>query len=157
MWRDEATTMLRYIINDLNSETYNDSRLQTSIVIAAKYVNDEIFSGQYNISIVGSGSISPDPSSDESFINLTVLKSACLISMGEAKIAAGQGIAIKDGSSSLDLKGVAGSKKTIMDSYCKAYNDAKLQYQMSGGSNGVPGQAIFGPIKYWMNYERRVL
>lgn len=157
MWRDETTTMLRYIINDLNSETYTDSRLQTSVVIAAKYVNDEVFNGQYTVSVAGSGSITPDPSDNEPFINLVVLKSACLISMGEAKIAAGQGIAIKDGSSSLDLKGVAGSKKTMMDSYCKAYNDAKLQYQISGGSNGVPGEAVLGPIKYWMNYERRVL
>lgn len=160
MWQDEMTTMLRYLINDVGSESYTDTRLQKSILVGAKYVNNDLFNNQYSISLAGSGTITPDPSvnNDISFVNLSVLKAACLISTGEAKLAAGQGIAIKDGSSSLDLKGVASSKKVIMDSYCKAYEDAKFEYETGVGSNSNPaGEAVFGPIKYWMNYERRVL
>jgi len=157
MWQDDMTLMLRYLINDVSGEAYTDSRLQKTIVIAAKYVNVELFENKYDISLLGSGNIVPDPSSDAAFTNLTILKSACLISTGEAKIAAGQGIAIKDGSSSLDLKGVASSKKNIMDSYCSAYNDAKLQFTLGSYGNSAPGEAVLGPIKYWMSEERRVL
>lgn len=143
MWQTEMTTMLRYHINDLEGTTYSDSRLQTALVVSAKYVNP-LFENYYTIEIASTG-ISPEPS--QAFMNLTVLKTACLLSTGEAKISAGQGIAIKDGSSSLDLKGVSSSKSDMMKSYCQMYEDAKNEYLSGGdGTNGPPGAAILTPI-----------
>lgn len=151
---DEIMLMVRYLINDVDGATYSDSRLRTAALIGAKYVNP-LFENYYTISLSGSGSISPDPS--QAFMNLTTLKTACLISTGEAKISAGQGIAIKDGSSSLDLKGVSSSKSDMMKSYCEMYEEAKNEYLAAGdGTNGPPGAAILSPINRGEYGQRRI-
>lgn len=157
MWQDEMTLMLRYLISDIEGATYSDLRLQTALVIGARYVNP-IFDNKYTIQVSGS-TITPDPYTDNDipFMNLTVLKTACLLSTGEAKISAGQGIAIKDGSSSLDLKGISSAKSEMMKSYCEMYEDAKVQYLSgSDGSSGPPGAAIMSPINVY-SWETRGL
>lgn len=155
MWQDEMVTMLRYVINDIDGATYSDARLETALLIGARYVNP-LFANKYTISLAGSGSLTPDPytTNDQAFMNLTTLKTACLISTGEAKISAGQGIAIKDGSSSLDLKGVSSSKAEMMKSYCEMYEEAKKEYLSGGnGTDGPPGAAVLGPISIY-RYKR---
>ena len=50
-------------------------------------------------------------------------------------------IALKDGPSSLDLRGIVSSLKILFDDINKKYEDAKVEFKM----NGIVGQAILGP------------
>lgn len=152
---EELITLVRYIINDPDSASYTDARLQKAIVVAAQYVNTDLFSNKYTITITGSGTITPDYSSDNSFKNLTALKTACMIGLGEAKLAGGQGISIKDGTSSLDLRGVSQAKYQISQDFCKMYEQARMNFLTNGDFIiGRPGEAIIGPTTYWANYGR---
>lgn len=158
MFYDEAIPMLRYLINDIDSATYSDSRLRTQLNISARYVNVELFNNSYTVSVIGSGSISPDPTDaprDENFINLVVLRAGCDVGRNEFKLAAGQAISIKDGSSALDLKGTADQKNIVSQSLCKLYSDAKMEFSLSGGAEGTIGAAIFSTYNF-TNYTPRL-
>lgn len=148
MWTDEMIPMLRYLVNDIDSATYTDARLQKQLSISARYVNQDIFGNTYTVDVSGSGSISPDPTTDrnESFINLTVLHAGCMMARNEFKLASNQAILIKDGPSTLDLKGRADSKKFVAEDLCKLYQDAKFNYAVEQG--GVAGQAVFSTFNF---------
>lgn len=156
MWTIEIPIILRYMINDLSDPpTYTDGRLETLFLVSAQLVQSDIgFSTTYTINIPNTG-ISPDPtetaSRDDTFINLTCLKAACVLGRGEAKVAAGQAIDIRDGQSSISLKGIGTSKLAISNNYCKDFEDAKFEYMMTGGNYGgvVPGEFIVGPFKVY--------
>lgn len=162
MWQTEIPIILRYMINDLSdTPTYTDNRLSTLFLVSAQMTQSEIgFSTTYSIDIPGTG-LSPDPtepdSRNDAFINLTCLKAACILGRGEAKIAAGQAIEIKDGSSSISLKGVGSSKLLVSNNYCKDYEDAKFDYLVTGGNldGNVPGEFIVGPFKIYAYQNER--
>ena len=161
MWATDSLIVLRTIINDLDVPyTYSDSRLSSSLLVGARFVNSDLFSDSYSI-ILNSG-ITPDPTvvNDTAFLNLSCIKTAYFIALGESKIAASQGIAIRDGSSSLDLKGVSQFKKSMADLYAKMYDDARIDYQVGGGPDGPVGAAVMSPITtflkpYGYDYVRR--
>jgi|TARA_B100000676_G_C18073403_1_gene845955 hypothetical protein len=146
-WQNEMSIIVRHLINDLDSSnyTFTDSRIEESILVSAQLVLHEInFDKTYTIDVDGS-SLSPDPttsgSKDNSFINLVSLKSATVLLGSELKTHSLNAIALKDGPSSLDLRGIVSSLKILFDDINKKYDDAKLEYKM----NGIVGQAILGP------------
>lgn len=147
-WQTEMVRMIRHLVNDLDdtSPTYTDYRLEELILVAAQYVNlDVTFSQSYTID-VDEMTLTPDPTSDpkdNAFINLVVLKSACIIAQNEYRTASGQGISIRDGSSALDLRGLGAMKKELASSWCQEYKTAKLEY---AAGNLMPGHAILGPF-----------
>ena len=101
------------------------------------------FTTTYTVSIAGP-TISPDPVSlvDNGFINLVVLKAACILVTSEYRTASAKGLSVKDGPSSIDGRQVATSKGALAGDMCKKYEDAKKAYQAGDRS---AGQAIVGP------------
>lgn len=145
-WQNVMTCLLRTLIGDDGEEKeYVTSRLEQIIVNSAHFVVTELdFTTTYTIDVSGCD-ISPDPTSvDDSlwFINLVVLKAACVIAASEYKVKAGNAISVKDGPSSIDARGSAAEFKERYHKFCEDYESAKLQY-MSGES--IVGTAVMTP------------
>lgn len=145
-WQTEMITLFRYVINDVSeTQEFTDDRLGNLLLSAAHLtLGVADFPRDYTVDIPASG-ISPDPTSgsrDNNFINLVILKAACLLSAGEYRAAANKGIVIRDGPSSIDARGMIGAKKEIMDDACKKYRQAEFEFRL-GNSN--VGEAIIGP------------
>ena len=153
-WQDVADTVLRAMINDLDSTNYTDDRLEQILVVAAFQVNIEMkFNNAYTIS-VSNVSISPDPTAsatkDDSFINMMCLKAACILDKGSAVLAASQAIKVKDGSSAIDLEGIFKGKLALLkEGWCAAYEDAKLEYMT--GQSRLAGAAVMTPFRVFPN------
>lgn len=149
-WQDVADTMLRALVNDLSSTTYDDNTLEQILVVAAFQVGIEMkFNFTYTADISNVG-ISPDPTApattDISFINMMCLKAACILDRGGAVTAASQAIKVKDGASSIDLEGIFKGKYALLQKgWCAVYDDAKLEY-MSGQSR-LAGAAVLTPFR----------
>jgi hypothetical protein len=148
-WNTEMPVFLRVLLNDTSDDpTYTDARLRELASIAALYVSVDIANSTYAVD-VETFSITPDPTidpRDNSFIALVGLKAACLIGRSEAKTAAGQSIDVKDGTSSVGLKGIGKAKLDISNSLCEDYQKAKLAY-MTGDNMGF--HAIVSPFHVW--------
>jgi len=146
-WKPEMTTLLRYVINDTDTSTreFTDERLHSLLVASAQLTKGVVdFPRQYTIDVANSG-ISPDPttgSRDNGFINLVILKAACLLANGEFRSASNKGIVIKDGPSAVDARGLVAAKQQLMEKACQKYEDAELEFRL-GNSNA--GEAIIGP------------
>ena len=84
-WQDQMSTIVRYIVNDVDSTnyTFSDERIETSILVASQLVINEIdFVQTYTIDVEG-GTISPDPTvtatKDNDFINIISLRTGATI------------------------------------------------------------------------------
>lgn len=133
LWQSSAILILRGLINDFSTTpTYTDNRLLDILLIAALQVKKEyIFDTSYTINIT-KGTISPDPSSDETFLYLVPLKAACIIDRGNLRIAAmTAGLEAKCGPAVMKTMNRMDGFKTLMEvGYCKAYEEAKFQLQL---------------------------
>lgn len=148
-WQTELPTIVRYIINDLDSTRYkySDERIKTTVTIAAQMVILDIsLATQYDINIQNI-SITPDPTEsvpkDNVFINLTALKTACIILGSEVKTEGGNAISIKDGPSAIDLRGVASTISFLYEDICGKYEKLLKDYKEDLVASA--GQAILGP------------
>lgn len=144
---EEAVTVFRYMINDVDSVKYTDDRLLTQLLIAAAYVqleNDLNFS--YIIDPVNQR-ITPDPTNpntrDDVFLWLIALKAACMVAQAELKTVGAQAIAIRDEGSAIDLKGPFAGAVATVKNFCDQYDGAKWDYALTVR---VPGHGIFGPF-----------
>ncbi len=150
-WQDDATEVLRVLVNDMDSpQTYSDDKLERVLVVAAFQVLLEATFSQDFVVSISNASILPDPTlgagKDESFVNLFCLKSACIIDRGGAVAAAQRAISVRDGSSAVDLRGVFGAKLQLLEKgWCAVYEDSKLDYQ--AGRSRVAGAAIVSPFR----------
>jgi hypothetical protein len=140
----EIPIIVRTWINDLDSSDYkySDSRINQVICVAARFVQqDADFKTKYTI---GLDYISPNPAEleDFDFINLVGLKTACIILGSELKLEAGNSISIKDGPSSIDLRGVSSTIQVFRNDICSQYNNYILDYK---AGNSSAGQAVLGP------------
>ena len=148
-WTDDMPTIVRYLINDLDTTNYaySNGRVRQTIVVAAHLVLSEIdFDKTYTVTISTSG-ISPDPTAatkDDAFINLVSLKSACLIASSELRTKGLDAIRVSDGSSSIDAGGILRGFELLSKDLCQRYEDAKIQYK--AGNSGA-GQAILSPYE----------
>lgn len=150
MWKSEMPRILRYLINDLDSTnyTYTIDRLQETILVSAQLVQRELtFIQTYSVD-VDELLLSPDPTEgtrDEPFINLAVLKAACLIDHWVYRTQArSAGILVKDGQSSIDTRdNLKGFDTILKEGPCKAYQQAKLQFQLN---DNAPGRMVTGAV-----------
>ena len=145
-WQTEMTTLLRYVINDSESpQEFSDARLQRLIVSSAQLTLGVVdFPKTYIVDVAASG-ITPDPTGDtrdNGFINLVILKAACLLATGDYRKSANKGLIVRDGPSSIDARSLVQSKRELMESLCKDYNEAEFEFRL-GNSNA--GEAILGP------------
>lgn len=148
MWQVDLVLMLRSLIGDLDAEKYTDERLKQVIVIAAYNVlNDATFAVDYTVK-VGQVSLSPDPitENDTDFTVLTLYKSACILLGSEVKTEAACAVAMKDGASSIDLKGISVMLDKLKTSICAKYDELLNLYKMEGEADGIsPGAAVLSP------------
>ena len=143
-WKIDLVLMLRSLIGDLDNAKFTDERLKQILVFGAyNVINDADFSTTYTVD-VASVSISPDPISgdDTDFSTLTVYKSACILLGSEVKTEASNAISIKDGPSSIDLRGVTQNLNLMYQDFCSKYDDMLKTYQYN---NTLVGQAVLGP------------
>ena len=151
-WQNEMTIIVRHIIGDLDSDNYNfsDSRIEESILVAAQLIHNEMeFFIDYTIE-VDNGSLTPDPTTtgvstsnkDDDFIALCCLRSGLLLTNSLLRTYALKAISIRDGASSLDMRGIVAGLKMINDDLTKKYEDVKLNYET--GKLGF-GKVILSP------------
>jgi hypothetical protein len=140
-WENEMTIIVRHIIDDLDSTSYqfSDSRIEEAITVAAQLIHNEMeFLVDYNIE-VDSKTITPDPTTtpvgsspkDDDFIALCCLRAAMLFTASQLKTYSLKAISIRDGASALDMRGVIPGLKAIHDDLVKKYEAVKLDYQTS--------------------------
>lgn len=142
-WETSANIMVRQLINDLDDTAYkySDERLLTAMIVAGKLVELELDFGQSYDVDVEAKTITPDPDPDTVFINLLVLKSAVIILGGEVKKEAANSISIRDGVSSIDLRGVSSVLMQLYKDLSDKYDTLAMYYGFSGNA----GKAILGP------------
>jgi hypothetical protein len=151
MWQTEMGTMVRHLINDTESTTYPDERIEMTILVAAQLISTEVdFEQTYTIN-VDSYQISPDPTAtdakDDGFINLVCLKAACIIASSEYKAYSLGAIRISDGPSSIDMSSIASNLRLLSEGLCGKYENAKLNFATA---NNNVGQAVLSPYgSYW--------
>ena len=146
-WQSVSIQILRTLINDLSdSPTYQDDILEMLLRTSASYVKQEIqLTTTYTISL-SCGDITPDPSSDETFLNFIVLKAACIINNWkfDEKVAI-EGIKAKCGPAELQVNaGQATLLAFLKEGYCKIYDRLRMEHNM-GVSTNIKG--IFGPFR----------
>lgn len=148
-WTDVMPLMLRYIIGDTDSpEKYCDERLQTMLLISARFVGAEATFSQNFVSDLTLMTITPDPTCpdtlDDWYSNLTVLRAAHSIVQSEHKLLTnGAAIMYKDGSATVDMRDLAKHKKDLLQDLAKQYSDALLNYKMGVNPSCA---AVVGPI-----------
>jgi hypothetical protein len=152
------STILRYIINDVDSSkyTYSDHRIETTLLVASQLVTLEVdLLNDYTIN-VETCTLTPDPTEtgtrDDGFINLVCLKAACVMVGSEIRSEASNSISIKDGPSSIDLRGVTSTLAVLYKDLSEKYERTLLNYKTG---NSVGGQAILGPYSPGSDYIAR--
>jgi hypothetical protein len=157
-WQTDITTIIRHLLNDLDSSSfsYADDRIQKTILVAAHLISTET-ELDYNYTIdISDTSLSPDPTTqnpkDNNFITLLSLKTSCIILGSEIRTESGNAIAIKDGPSSIDLRGVTATLTALYKDLCMKYDKALLDYK---SGNSIAGQAILGPYSPGSDYMSR--
>lgn len=140
-WQNEMTIIIRHIIDDLDPTAYqfSDDRIEEAILVAAQLIHNEMeFNVDYTIE-VDNRTLSPDPTltpvspsnKDDDFIALCCLRTGILFTASQLKTYSLKAIAIRDGASSLDMRGVIVGLKALHDDLVKKYEDVKLDYQTS--------------------------
>jgi hypothetical protein len=152
-WQNHTLKMVRYLINDVDSENYkySDERINSTVAVASQLVVLELdFKFSYEVDL-DEETITPNPIYDTPFINLVVLKTACIIIGGEVKTEAANSISIKDGPSAIDLRGVSSTLLALYKDLSTKYDNLALNYGFSGQS----GQSILGPYSPGADYISR--
>lgn len=152
MFRSECVRILRVMINDLDATpTYDDDRLYELLIVAAQLVKQEVsLAVSYTVD-VDELVLTPDPtdssSRDDSFINLICLKAACIMDQAEVRKASGRAISVADSTGMrVDNRSVLDGRLAILKlSWCKAYEDTKLEYETDKISTA--GSAVMGPFR----------
>jgi hypothetical protein len=159
MWQTEMIVILRHMINDIVTPyKFTDQRLEELILVAAQFAQDDItFKQSYALNF-DELSLTPDPTAsatrDDSFINLTLLKAACMVDGSNLRMAAGQAIDIKDGSSSISLRGaLAGRLAVYKEGWCKDYTQSKFEFE--AGNVGAAGAIVLSPYRTNSGYPSR--
>jgi hypothetical protein len=147
-WDDTMPLILRNVIGDVNApQKYTDDRLNETIIAAAQLILFRVpLPTTYSIDI-GNITVSPDPTNpttkDDAFVNFTILKAACMLMNAEVRVYGQQAIAIRDGTSAIDLKRDLKALHDIANSFCKELDKSVVDYYHS---RGIPGRIIVGPL-----------
>lgn len=149
-WQNEIIPIVRILVNDyVVPYTYSDARLEQTILVAAQYVQFDVnLDYQYTIDISG-GTLDPDPTTlpekDSIFINLTGLKTACIIDQSTYRTkAALEGIRAALGPASLAVNGASGAFKVMLEQGpCSTYKQLTTHWDVAN-ANAV--RAIFSPF-----------
>lgn len=134
-WQDQTLPLLRVMIDDMDNLNYffSDRRLEQTLIVAAQFINQEIdFDTTY---VVASNimTITPDPSvaPDNAFMNFMVLKAACIIDVGSARVAAmTSGLEAKCGPAVMKtLRRMDGFATLLDKGACASYEQLKQEFR----------------------------
>ena len=145
-WQGQMSTILRYLIDDVDSTSYkfSDERIETTLLVAAQLVTLEVdLTNTYTIN-VETCSLSPDPTETDTRDNaykLSLLKRRRCY-MGSQIRGVKQLYLIKDGPSAIDLRGVTGTLTVLYKDLSEKYEKLLLDYRTG---NSVAGKFILGP------------
>lgn len=128
---------LRAVINDLDSATYSDERLEQLLAVAGNFVLQDTGSTVYTVNIM-SPDFTPDPvtNNDITFINLVVVRAACMIDQGNLRVkAALAGLEATAGPTKLSVGGdnFSAYKEIIALGPCSMYTSMLEDYILGGG------------------------
>lgn len=147
-WQGQMSTIVRHLINDLDSSSYkySQNRIETALLVAAQLTTMNVdFDNTYSIN-VEQCTLDPDPTEsatkDNPFISLICIRTACIIIGSEIRSESGNAISIKDGPSAIDLRGVTQILAVLYKDLCEKYEHLLLEYR---AGNSAAGQAILGP------------
>ena len=100
-WQGQMSTVVRHIINDVDSSAYSftPNRIETTILVAAQLLLMNVdFTNEYSVNVEAC-TLSPDPTDtdtkDDPFIALACLRAACIILGSEIRKESGNAISIK--------------------------------------------------------------
>lgn len=145
-WQDEGVEILRILINDFSSTpTYTDETLGQLLIVAARYVSEEVnFPTIYSSNLLN-GTITPDPSDDSTFLNFMVIKAACLTNQWKFdEMAMLQGIKTKLGPAEISVDTSSSILMSFLkDGACKTYQGLMDDYNF-GRIGSIKG--IFSPF-----------
>lgn len=134
-WQNATLPQLRVLIDDMDSLTYafSDGRLEQTLVVAAQYINQEIDFDTTYVVTTNLMTIVPDPAvaPDNIFMNFMVLKAACMIDIGSARIAAmTSGLEAKCGPAVMKtLRRMEGFGTLLEKGACASYEQLKQEYR----------------------------
>lgn len=134
-WQDQSTEILRILINDFSeTKKYDDNTLEQLLFVAAQYVAQEVKGFSYTFNFMGL-EILPDPLSNQIFMNLMILKAACLTNTWEFnKKAIMDGISARLGLANLS---VTSNGPVIMGllnmGFCRTYETLVNQFNFGRG------------------------
>ena len=148
-WETEITRIVRFLINDIDGTTYDDNRLEETILVAAQLLlNTMDFDNTYLVE-TDSGSLSPDPTllstKDNFFIGCLSMKAAIIVLNSEAKTAAAQSWRIKDSNASLDTT----ASYQAMHQLAKELSDKLEKYIFDyRAGNSIVGGCVITPTTF---------
>ena len=150
-WQTLIRPMIRVLINDIDSSKYSNNTIDELSFMAASLVIHEInFTTTYTINY-NTNTISPDPGSNQDFLNFVVLKAACLKNNWDfnTKISL-EGVKAKLGPADIKVDGVGSNALIALlnEGPCKFYEDNKTKYNSSGGKGGGNFRAILSPFSH---------
>lgn len=147
MWQTITLKTLRALLFDYTVPyTYSDDELTDLLIIAASYVRRE-GGFSYTVDIVNE-TITPDPSEDSNFLDLTCLKVCCMVDMAGARISQAGGYLIKDDTATVDFRDKAKhSIELLKNGYCNIYNQSIKEFLHDNIS--ATAQAIVTPFRTW--------
>lgn len=144
-WYNEMVRIVRFLVNDLDASTYDDTRLEETIVVAAQLVCSGVdFDKTYTIDI-DTLVLTPDPTAppkDDWFINLVCIKAGCIILGSEVKTLAAQSYRVSDGPASIDISGAYKATKELYTELCQKYDIEVMRYR---AGDSIAGQVVTTP------------
>lgn len=133
--------ILKYYLDATNSE-YTDIVLSKFLAVAANEVSFETGITTYTVDVVNS-TITPDPSLDQSFSSLLVLKAAVVAIRAEIKKQSlVAGYRITDDKVTMDGRAALEALRDLLKLYLSNYDKAVQAYQLGDGHVGI---AILSP------------
>lgn len=146
-WYDQMLTPLRVLLNDIAGSTYTDATLLKLLVTAGQFVNEEaVLDISYTIDFT-TPAITPDPSTDDRYNALVVMKAFCLTNqwLYKQKVLA-EGIKSKCGPVTMEQGGAATVITTLLtEGPCKTYQQM-LKYNNTGNISLFRG--ILSPFSH---------
>ena len=151
-WQNTSLIMLRTLLNDAGCDSvrYTPQRLDDLLITAAYLIPMEAHFKTTYVVNVESRTVTPDPidqTDGEEFINLIVLKSACIADEGNFRTAAlAQGITARIGPAALQTSSYGQYLGTLLnEGPCKAYAKLVELYNMSYDSAQII-RAVMSPF-----------
>jgi hypothetical protein len=146
MWSDDMVLILRTLISDMDTPPkYSDDRLKKLLLVSGQFVQTENIMPVYYTISTSAITITPDPTADvrdDAFINLTCLKSACLLASSSLLGNSANGISVIENNYKFDNRGKFTNMQSTVTTWCEAYKEAQWE---NANQNRCPGRAIIGP------------